>query len=80
MITIKQVLTKKDQKEFVKFPLKLYKNNPYFVPPIYADELKIFTSKNAYLKTCDQVFFLAEKDGKTVGRIQGIVQKVYNQG
>lgn len=79
MITIKQVLTKKDQKEFVKFPLKLYKNNPYFVPPIYADELKIFTDKNAYLKTCDQVFFLAEKDGEIVGRIQGIVQKVYNE-
>lgn len=79
MITIRKVLTKKDRKEFVKFPLRLYKNNPYFVPPIYMDELNIFTDKNAYLKTCDQVFFLAEKDGKTVGRIQGIVQKAYNE-
>ncbi|MBQ3234853.1 MAG: N-acetyltransferase [Clostridia bacterium] len=79
MIKIKQVLTKKDRKEFVNFPLRLYKNNPYFVPPIYMDEMSVFTDKNAYLKTCDQVFFLAEKDGKTVGRIQGIVQKVYNE-
>ncbi|MBO7213885.1 MAG: N-acetyltransferase, partial [Clostridia bacterium] len=79
MITIKEVVSKKDRKEFVNFPLKLYKNNPYFVPPIYGDELKIFTDKNAYLKTCDQVFFLAKKDGKTVGRIQGIVQKTYNE-
>lgn len=79
MITIRQVLTKKDRKEFVKFPLKLYKNNPYFVPPIYMDELNVFTDKNAYLKTCDHVFFLAEKDGKTVGRIQGIIQKTHNE-
>lgn len=79
MINVKQVKTKKEQKEFINFPLRLYKNNPYFVPPIYLDEKNIFTDKNAYLKTCDQVFFLAEKDGKTVGRIQGIIQKTHNE-
>ncbi len=79
MITIRQVLNVKDRKKFVKFPLQLYKKCPYFVPPIYMDELSIFTDKNAYLKTCDQVFFLAERDGKVVGRIQGIVQKTHNQ-
>ncbi len=79
MINIREVKTKKDQREFVDFPLRLYKNNEFFVPPIYVDELAIFTDKNAYLSTCDQAFFLAEKDGKTVGRIQVIVQKAHNQ-
>lgn len=79
MVEIKEVLTKKQQKEFVQFPLKLYKNNPYFVPAIYSDELSIFKSTCIHLKTCDQVFYLAYKDNKLVGRIQGIVQKQYNE-
>ncbi|PIY10277.1 MAG: GTP cyclohydrolase, partial [Flavobacteriaceae bacterium CG_4_10_14_3_um_filter_33_47] len=42
MITIKEVKTKKDLKDFVKFPFKLYKNSPYWVPPIISQEIKTF--------------------------------------
>ena len=38
MITVRQVTTKKQQKEFLDFPLKLYRGCPYFVPPLYSDE------------------------------------------
>ncbi len=79
MLEIIEVQTKKQRKEFVEFPLRLYKGNPWFVPPLYADEMSIFTEKNVYHKTCDGCFFLAQEDGKTVGRIQGIIQKQYNE-
>ena len=79
MIEIVEVKTKKDRKEFVKYPLRLYKGNPYFVPPLFGDEMKMFTDKNVYSKTCQSVFFLAKKEGKVVGRIQGIIQKQYNE-
>ena len=78
-LTIIPVITKKDRKEFVDYPLRLYKDNPYFVPPFYADEMNLFTKKNIYNKTCDSSFFLAKRGKKTVGRIQGIVQKQYNE-
>ena len=39
MIQVKEVTTPKEQRAFVEFPLKLYKNNPDFVPPLYADEM-----------------------------------------
>ena len=42
MIEVREVKSKKEQKDFINFPLKLYKNNPYFVPPLYGDEKKIF--------------------------------------
>ena len=42
MITVKEIKTRKERKEFIDFPLKLYKGNPYFVPPLYMDEKKIF--------------------------------------
>ena len=78
-IKIIKVEKKKDQKEFVKFPLRLYKGNPYFVPPLFSDEMKIFGNKHTYVSTCDTVCFLAKKGNETVGRIQGILQKQYNE-
>ena len=53
MIEIVPVKTKRDQKEFIEFPLRLYKDNPYFVPPLYGDEKKMFKSKFVYNETCD---------------------------
>ena len=78
-VTVIEVLTRAQKKEFVKFPLRLYKSCPYFIPPLFGDEMKIFTDKNAYADTCRSVFFLAVRDGKTVGRIQGIIQNQFNE-
>lgn len=79
MLEIIKVETKKQRKEFVEYPLRLYKNNEFFVPPLYGDEMKIFTAKNVYARTCKSAFWLAIRDGKTVGRIQGIIQYQYNE-
>lgn len=79
MLEIIKVETKKQRKEFVEYPLRLYKNNEFFVPPLYGDEMKIFTAKNVYARTCKSAFWLALRDGKTVGRIQGIIQYQYNE-
>ena len=78
MIEIVEVKTKKQRKQFVELPLKMYKGNPYFVPPLYGDEMKMFTDKNIYSKTCKSAFFLALENGQVVGRIQGIIQYQYN--
>ena len=40
MITLKEMITKKEMKQFVMFPFSIYKNNPYWVPPIIAEELE----------------------------------------
>ncbi len=79
MVNIEEVKTKKQQKIFVQFQLDLYKDCPYFVPPIVSDELKIFNpKKNANFDDCEAVYYLAYKDGKVVGRIAGILQKASN--
>lgn len=78
MLEIREVKTKRDIKEFIEFPLRLYRENEYFVPPIYSDEKKLLTS-GGQPKVGESVFFLAVKDGVTVGRIQGILQRQYNE-
>ncbi len=79
MIEIKEVKTKREQKAFVEFPLKLYKGCKWFVPPLYGDEMKMFKPNYVYNDTCDHVFYLALQGGKTVGRISGIIQKASNE-
>lgn len=78
MIEIREVKTKKEQKAFINFPLELYRDCPYFVPPLYGDEKALFKSNYHYYEQSDAVYYNAYKDGKIVGRIQGILQKVSN--
>lgn len=78
MLTIKEVKTPRDIKEFIELPLRMYKKCPYFVPPLYGDEKKLLKSGGCS-ETAESVFYLAQQDGKTVGRIQGIIQKQYNE-
>lgn len=80
MIEIKEVKTKKDIKNFVRFPIKLYEGNKYYVPNLEIDEINKFDSrKNESWDECDIIAFLAYKDGKIVGRVAGIIQNTYNQ-
>lgn len=78
MIQVVEVRTRKQIKEFIEFPLNLYKNNPYFVPPLYMDEKKLFKN-NAYLEQSETVYYNAYMDGQIVGRISGILQRVSNE-
>ncbi len=76
MITIKEVLTKKDLIDFVKFPFELYKNNAFWVPPLLNDELKSFDKTNTIFKTVDVNYYLAYKNNKLAGRIATIINWV----
>ncbi|MEA1785243.1 GTP cyclohydrolase [Arenibacter sp. GZD96] len=74
MITIKEALSKSELKAFVKFPFRLYKDSPYWVPPIISDELDTFDkSKNPVFKDADARFFLAYKGKEIVGRVVAII-------
>lgn len=70
MVVIKEVVTKKDLKSFVEFPIKLYKDNPLYTPPLVGDDMNDFNpKKNPSYKECQTKCFLAYKDNKLVGRI-----------
>lgn len=79
MVTVREVKTRKEQREFLNFPLDLYRGNPNFVPPLYSDEKKIFRRDYVYYDTCEAVYYNAYRDGRIVGRISGILQKAANE-
>ena len=78
MINIQEVKTAKQRREFLNFPLKLYKGNPCFAPPLYMDEKKLFRKDYVYYDQSEAVYYNAYKDGKMAGRISGILQKASN--
>lgn len=73
-ILIKEINTSKEFLDFVKFPFKLYKDNPYWVPPLIKDELETLDSKrNPVYQNATAHFYLAYKEGEIVGRIAAII-------
>ncbi|MCM1347906.1 MAG: N-acetyltransferase [Firmicutes bacterium] len=67
-------------RDFVRFGIDLYKDNPCYVPPLRMDELQTLNPrKNPAFDFCKAQSFLASKDGKYVGRIVAIVNDVANE-
>lgn len=78
MVEIVEVKTKKQLRDFILFPFKLYKECPYWVPPLIMDDLNTLNrKKNPAFEYCDAKYWLAYKDGKLVGRIAGIQNHAY---
>lgn len=79
-VCVRKVTTKKDLNSFVKFPLEIYSGTEQFVPEMASDVRSSFDpEKNHGLSFTEVQAFIAEIDGKTVGRIAGIINKRANQ-
>ena len=78
MISIQEVKTKKELKQFIRYPRQLYRNCPYFVPSLESDEYKTLT-ENPALSFCSLRLWIACKDGKIAGRIGGLINHRYNE-
>jgi GNAT superfamily N-acetyltransferase len=78
-IVVKEVLTKRELREFIYLPARVHKNDPGWLPPIYNDEWLLFNKKkNRSYQYADAAFFLAYKDSKVAGRIMSLVNNRYN--
>lgn len=78
-LVIKEVLTRKDQHDFIYLPEKVHKNDPEWLPPIYMDERELYDKKkNKSYQYADALLLIAYRDSKPVGRIMGIVNNRYN--
>ncbi|HEX7400683.1 MAG TPA: hypothetical protein VF369_00765, partial [candidate division Zixibacteria bacterium] len=73
-ISISQVISKRDLSVFIKLPWQIYKNDPNWVPPLIVERKEFLDRrKNPFFQHADVVFYSAKRNGKTVGRIAGIV-------
>ena len=68
-VSLIEVKTARDLKNFIDFPMQLYKHNKNYVPSLINDEKNVWNPKeNPALAYSDAKQFLAYKDEKIVGR------------
>lgn len=73
-VSLIEVKTARDLKNFIDFPMQLYKHNKNYVPSLINDEKNVWNPKeNPALAYSDAKQFLAYKDEKIVGRVAAIL-------
>lgn len=74
MVKIVEAVTSAQMRAFARYPLELYKDCDYYVPCFTSDEKNIKNPKKNYAaEGCEVKCFLAEKNGRIVGRIAGVI-------
>jgi len=77
---VKRIENKKELDLFVKFPLKLYQSDPYYVSPLFSDVKRTLNSlKNPFFKHAVRELFIARDGNKVLGRIAAIIDYNYAQ-
>lgn len=73
---LKEVSDEKGRKAFIHFPFDLFKDNPYWIPPLNFDELNTLDKKkNPAFEYCEARFWLAYQNEKIVGRVAAIINQ-----
>ena len=66
--------------EFIKLPSQIYRNDPYWVPPLIIERKEFLDRrKNPFFQHSNVIIYLAKRDSETVGRIAGIVNHNHNK-
>jgi hypothetical protein len=76
-IEIKTVLNKRDLRDFVKVPFHVYKDDPYWIPPLIYERMEHFSKKNPFFEHAKVAYFIAKKNNNYVGRITAHVDYLY---
>jgi GNAT superfamily N-acetyltransferase len=66
--------------QFIRMPFKLYRDDPRWVPPLVSAEMKMMDPKrNPFYDHAEAAHIMIERDGRLVGRISAIDNKLHNQ-
>jgi len=84
-LTLKQVDGSRDLKRFLRVPWGLYGDDPAWVPPLLQKVKERLSPRHSpYFEHADAAYFLAERNGKPVGRLSAqicqLVQKYQDEG
>ncbi len=78
-IVVRRVDSGSDFKAFLKFPWKIYRNDPNWVPPIERDiRDRLDKKRNPFFEHADREIFLAFRDGEVAGRIVAVLDENHN--
>src|SRR4030095_14155084 len=79
-LSILSVSNKKEFKEFLNLPYRLYRDDPHWIPPLKMERAELLnTKKKPYYLHAEVKLFLARRGSRTVGRISAQVDREYEK-
>ena len=78
MIRVEPVRSKRDRREFVELPFRLYRDDPNWVPPLRRDIYELIDpERHPFHKHATVELFLAREGDKVVGRIAAVENELH---
>ncbi len=74
---ITPVASKRELKEFIELPYRLYQDDDTWVPPLRSEQRSQFVpARNPMLNHCEYTLFLARRDNRVVGRVSAFLDRL----
>jgi len=78
-ISVVEVRSRAERDQFIKFPWRIYKDDPAWVPPLIIERRAFLDRKrHPFYQHGDAALFLAKRNGEIVGRIMASDDPNYN--
>lgn len=68
----------KSLKQFINLPWAIYRDDPYWVPPLKRDVRSLLSLSHPFYNHAERGLYLALRDGRPVGRIAAILNRRHN--
>ncbi len=79
-VEIIECQTPAQRRQFITFAWEIYKNNPFWVPPLISERMTFYDkAKNPFFEHSDAALFMARRNGRIVGTIVAILNNRHNQ-
>jgi GNAT superfamily N-acetyltransferase len=79
-ISVQPATTRQDIEEFMRFPFRLYRDDPNWVPPLLSERRAYLDAKrNPFFQHATVTLWLARQNGRVVGTISGHIDHLHNQ-
>jgi len=79
-LQISPVRTESELMAFITLPWEVYRGDPYWVPPLISERRTFLDpAQNPFFEHARAEYFLARRDGRTVGTIGAFTNDLYNE-
>jgi GNAT superfamily N-acetyltransferase len=79
-VVVSPVAGKRELREFILLPFRLYEGVPQWVPPLISERKRhLDRTRNPYFQHADAEYFLARRGDRIVGRISAQIDRHFNE-
>jgi hypothetical protein len=79
-IVVSECRTPQERRQFIEFQWEIYKDDPYWVPPLVSERLAFYDkARNPFFEHSDAAMFVARRDGRIAGTIVAIQNNRHNE-